>query len=87
MKWFYEYKKYKEKCDTDNIKHYEFYIWLMKNTKYIKDYRELINIFQMFNGKNYEQYKHMDFNIISNEIKPNTSKLHKIMETEGFVFA
>jgi len=87
MKWFYEYKKYKEKCDTDNIKHHEFYIWLMKNTKYIKDYRELINIFQMFNGKNYDQYKHMEFNIISNEIKPNTSKLHKIMETEGFVFA
>ena len=68
------------KCDG-------FYIWLLKNTKYIKDYRELINIFQMFNGKNYSQYKNMVLNIISNEIKPDTLKIHKLMETEGFVFA
>ena len=86
LKWFYEYKKYKEKCVTNNTKHHEFYIWLIKNTKYIKDYRELINIFQMFNGKNYAQYECMEFNILT-QTHTNTPKLHKIMETEGFVFA
>lgn len=86
LKWFYEYKKYKEKCVTSNTKHHEFYIWLIKNTKYIKDYRELINIFRMFNGKNYAQYECMEFNI-SNQTHTNTHELHKIMETEGFVFA
>lgn len=86
MKWFYEFKKYKENCDLNNTPYYEFYIWLMKNTKYIKDYRELINILRMFNGKNYTQYECMDFNI-SYEKTPDTLKLHKIMESEGFVFA
>ena len=29
----------------------------------------------------------MKFNIISTELQPNTLKIHKLMETEGFVFA
>lgn len=86
LKWFNEYKKYKKKCVTNDAKYYEFYIWLIKNTKYIKDFRELINIFRMFDGKNYIQYDGMEFNILSGK-KPDTTKLHKIMETEGFVFA
>ena len=40
----------------------------------------------MFDGKNYIQYDGMEFNILSGK-KPDTTKLHKIMETEGFVFA
>jgi 5'-3' exonuclease len=44
IKWFYEFKKYcfKQKCSED------FYEWLYKNTKYIKDYDNLLKIFQMF---------------------------------------
>lgn len=86
LKWFHEYKKYKEKCATNNVKYYEFYIWLLKNTKYIKDYRELINIFCIFNGKNYVHYDRMSF-VIPNEKGIDKTKLHKLMEMEGFVFA
>lgn len=86
LKWFHEYKKYKEKCATNNVKYYEFYIWLLKNTKYIKDYRELINIFCIFNGKNYVQYDRMSF-VIPNEKGIDKTKLHTLMEMEGFVFA
>ena len=86
LKWFHEYKKYKEKCATNNVKYYEFYIWLLKNTKYIKDYRELINIFCIFNGKNYVHYDRMSF-VIPNEKGIDKTKLHTLMEMEGFVFA
>jgi flap endonuclease-1 len=86
LKWFNDYKKYKEKCETKDIKYYEFYIWLMKNTKYIKDYRELINIFHIFHGKNYIKYEGMNFDLLS-ETPQDTKKIHTLMENEGFVFA
>jgi len=86
LKWFQEYKKYKTTCINRNIKHYEFYIWLMKYTKYIKNYRELLNIFHIFRGKHYYKYENMDFTLkISTEY--NKEKLNKIMEKEGFIFA
>lgn len=86
LKLFHEYKKYKKDSIANNTKYYEFYIWLLKNTKYIKDYRELLNIFCIFNGKNYVQYERMKFDVLT-EKEINTTKLHKLMEIEGFVFA
>ena len=58
----------------------------MKNTKYIKDYRELINIFHIFHGKNYIKYEGMNFDLLS-ETPQDTKKIHTLMENEGFVFA
>lgn len=86
LKWYEEYKKYKKKQIENKIKYYEFYIWLMKNTKYIKNYRELLNVYQIFCGKNYDLYESMNFKI-SNKLNPDINKIHELMENEGFVFA
>lgn len=86
LKWFQEYKKYKTICLGRNIKHLEFYIWLMKYTKYIKNYRELFNIFHIFRGKNNYKYENMSFTL-KNNINYDKEKLHRLMQKEGFVFA
>jgi len=45
-----------------------------------------MNIFQIFQGKNYTMYENMNFKI-PHKVLPNTKKIHTIMESEGFVFA
>lgn len=85
MKWHQMYKKYKVKCINENNKIDTFYIWLLKNTKYIKNYRELLNIFQIFCGKNYNSYDNIEFKSPT-KITPNIEKIHQIMKAEGFIF-
>jgi flap endonuclease-1 len=85
LKWFQEYKKYKSICMDRNIKHLEFYIWLLKHTKYIKNYRELFNIFHIFRGKNNYKYENMSFTL-RNNMNYDKEKLHTLMQKEGFVF-
>jgi hypothetical protein len=60
IKWFYEFKKYcfNQKCSAD------FYDWLYKYTKYIKDYDNLLKTYQMFqltNNKNWKQLENIVF--------------------------
>jgi hypothetical protein len=60
IKWFYEFKKYcfNQKCSMD------FYEWLCKYTKYIKDYDNLLKTYQMFqlaNNKNWKQFESIVF--------------------------
>ena len=60
IKWFYEFKKYcfNQKCSMD------FYEWLCKYTKYIKDYDNLLKtyqIFQLANNKNWKQFESIVF--------------------------
>ena len=86
LKWYEEYKKYKKKQNEKKLKYYEFYVWLIKNTKYIKNFRELLNVYQIFCGKNYYLYENMNFKIL-NKTNPDMKKIHEIMENEGFVFA
>ena len=86
LKWYEEYKKYKKIQNEKNVKYYEFYVWLIKNTKYIKNYRELLNVYQIFCGKNYEKYETMEFKLLHG-LQPDMKKIHEIMEKEGFIFA
>jgi 5'-3' exonuclease len=82
IKWFYEYKKYCLNCD----KPYGFYVWLLKNTKYIADYKRLLNTYQIFQFSNnieLEIWNSVDFM----EKQVDNEKLKLIMEKEGFVFA
>jgi len=60
IKWFYEFKKFcfNQKCSMD------FYDWLFKYTKYIKDYDNLLKTYQMFqltNNKNWKQLESIVF--------------------------
>jgi hypothetical protein len=82
IKWYYEYNKY---CFTAE-KPYGFYVWLLKNTKYVTDYKRLLNTYQIFqfnNNTELENWKNIE--IIEKSI--NKESLKQIMEKEGFVFA
>jgi len=47
IRWFYEYRKYCSRNKTE-IQIMGFYEWLYKNTRYIKDYENLLKVYQMF---------------------------------------
>jgi hypothetical protein len=82
IKWYYVYNKYCANCETP----YGFYVWLLKNTKYITDYKSLLQtykIFQFNNNTELENWK----NIEIEEKKMDKQALQEIMKKEGFVFA
>jgi len=56
IKWFYEFKKFcfNQKCSMD------FYEWLYKYTKYIKDYDNLLKTYQMFQLTNNKNWKELE---------------------------
>ena len=84
LKWFHQYKNYINHSIANNKQYYGFYLWLTKNTKYIKDFHALIKTHQLFviddsnfNKNNY-QY---------NEKREDTVKLQEIMNEVGFIFS
>jgi len=81
INWYYEYNNYYATSD----KPYGFYIWLVKNTKYIKDFKKLLNVYQIFqinNDDELEKYKDIEFI----EKSVNYDLIKEIMSKEGFVF-
>jgi hypothetical protein len=82
IKWFYEYNKYL--ANNDIMKDMGFYDWLLKHTRYIKNYEELIRISKMFQLENYKNC--CNITSITEEKKINMEKIQKIMENEGFIF-
>jgi len=83
LKLYQEYTIYINKSDN---KPEEFYIWLLKNTKYINNYRELMEIFKIFQCYNFKLYDNIDLNEPITNNKPNMDMIHEIMKKEGFVF-
>jgi 5'-3' exonuclease len=81
INWYYEYNKYCAKCENP----YGFYVWLVKNTKYIKDYKKLLNVYQIFQFYNNKELENWD-NIEAIEKPMNNEALINIMKKEGFVF-
>ena len=82
INWYYEYVKYTETTETP----YGFYVWLIKNTKYIKDYKHLLDTYRIFQFNNNNELENWnDIEFIEKPINKNTLK--EIMEKEGFVFA
>lgn len=84
LKWFHQYKNYINHSIANNKQYYGFYLWLTKNTKYIKDFHALIKTHQLFvidesnfNINNYEYNKKTE----------NTSRLQEIMSEVGFIFS
>jgi hypothetical protein len=82
IKWYYEYRKYA--ANTNNP--YGFYVWLLKNTKYITDYLRLLNTYKIFQFNNNIDLENWD-NIEVVEKDMNNIALKEIMGKEGFVFA
>jgi hypothetical protein len=82
IKWYYEYMKYANNVNNP----YGFYVWLLKNTKYITDYSRLINTYRIFQFNNNTDLENWD-NIEVIEKELNNVALKEIMGKEGFVFA
>lgn len=76
IKWYKEYQK-----EANELEEYDFYKWLQKNTKYIRNYESLLEIHNMFN---------LDITIsdISNIAFKGYDKLklQDIMSNYGFIF-
>lgn len=86
IRWYVEYNKYRLFCTKHKNNPVGFYIWLLKNTKYIKDYRLLINNYQLFQfefHKELENWQTIDGSAL---IQCNET-VRTIMEKDGFVFA
>jgi hypothetical protein len=82
INWYYEYMKYLS--NTNNP--YGFYVWLLKNTKYVTDYKKLLSVYKIFqfhNSTELENWKNIEFI----EKPLDQIMLKEIMEKEGFVFA
>lgn len=84
LKWFYQYKNYINHSIANSKQYYGFYLWLTKNTKYIKDFHALIKTHQLFviddsnfDKNNYECKQQTD----------NTLRLQEIMSKVGFIFS
>lgn len=86
MKWFRQYNNYRELQKEKNERILEFYVWLVKNTKYITDYGKLLRIYMLFQIENNNDLKQLDNLVFENRIQ-NMDKLKEIMASEGFVFA
>lgn len=80
------YQEYTTHINKPDNKPDEFYIWLLKNTKYINNYRELMEIFKIFQCYNFKLYDNIDINVPITNNKPNVDMIHEIMKKEGFVF-
>jgi 5'-3' exonuclease len=79
MKWFQQYKK---DCISDGD--HSFYNWLLKFTKYVRNYDDLIIVDNMFN------IDENDSDLASYEVKSftmNNKALQSILATDGFIFA
>jgi len=91
MRWYYEYLKYKQKNQQKHENEKEdsidsFYIWLIKNTKYITDYDKLLDVYKMFNFNSLIHLKEWEnIEIINKPI--NKKGIMEIMEKEGFYFS
>lgn len=82
VKWFYKYKK-TTMLSMDGIP--SFYEWLNTNTKYIKDYEQLINSHKLFNIQYELDAKFVDTIAIENG-EPLQEKLTEILKEDGFIF-
>jgi|UniRef100_A0A6C0IUP6 5'-3' exonuclease len=84
LKWFQQYKQYINHSIANNRQYYGFYLWLTKNTKYVKDFHSLIKIHQLFviNDMNFNKDKYIYVKKIE-----NNKKLQEIMSESGFIFS
>jgi flap endonuclease-1 len=85
IKWYYEYMKYSIKEIKNNNKPYGFYLWLVKNTKYIKNYELLLRTYQMFQVDNNDNLN-SNIEIDNTDNSIDFEKLYNIMKLEGFLF-
>lgn len=85
LKWYNEYYKYKSQNLITGNKSQEFYIWLLKNTKYITDFNELMRVYRLFQGTQFTEYDKINF-VIKTPASPNLKEIQTVLQNEGFIF-
>ena len=86
IRWYYEYMKYKDGVDYETVQKQSFYVWLIKNTRYISDYKMLLDAYKMFTCNNCQEFEHWR-KLVFVDKPTNYSQIRDIMEEEGFVFS
>lgn len=84
LKWFHQYKNYINHSIANNKQYYGFYLWLTKNTKYIKDFHALVKIHQLF-VIDESNFNKNNYTYVQKE--ENTRMLQAIMSEVGFIFS
>ena len=83
LKYFNKYKNQKN-VDSD-----DFYTWLLKNTEYIDDFDELVNIFDLFDLDKKDGFKEFinfeNIKIINGNV--DYLGMRTILKEDGFIFA
>jgi 5'-3' exonuclease len=73
------------KQNANDNKTLGFYVWLVKNTKYIKDFNNLLRTYQIFQTTDYAEFAEWhSFKIIEKPM--DIDKIKNIMKNEGFIF-
>ena len=85
LRWFHTYQTYKQAALTDSKPVLEFYVWLMRNTKYIQDFMGLLRTYQLFQIQYEKDLEKWDTIEIVTK-RSNCVLLHNIMSKDGFVF-
>ena len=80
--WFSKFKKHNKKNGSSSSG--SFYQWLLENSKYITDYDELINQYQMFIVKmtDFEYLQNMSFKLLPIQ----KTELRNFLRNYGFIF-
>ena len=83
MQWFRKYNKYCLTMIETKKTPVNFYVWLVKNTKYITDFLTLLRTFQLFQiSDDFANWKTFELT----EKTVNMDNLKQIMNNEGFLF-
>lgn len=86
MNFYNDYNKYSKVCTESELKPLEFYVWLIKNTSYIENFKKLLHTYQMFQI-NYQIDLEKWSSIEIHEKPVNMDAIKNIMVNEGFVFS
>lgn len=82
MKW---YRQYKKDAPIMTGGPHSFYNWLKNTTKYIKDYDNLLAIYELFQFTNQDELEKWNQIEISERVV-DTKRIQSVMSGEGFVF-
>lgn len=85
LRLYEDYCKYRLDSSTQNQPPLEFYIWLLKNTKYITDYKGLMHVYQLFQCRRHVEYDNIRFELNTNTER-DMKTISSLMMEEGFIF-
>jgi 5'-3' exonuclease len=85
LKWFREYIHEMNKQTSNETDTTSFYSWLIRKTKYVRNYESLSAAYDMFvlDGCSYPELDELNITLTQNY---DVNKLHEIMKEDGFIF-